>query len=261
MMEFLKGPIETVFSPVGIAVILTGAGIILSFTRRWRRAGTRVLISGALLFLILLLTPISQYLMLGLEKHYQPLLRPPKSAGIDTIVVLAGYAEENRSFPITTVLSERTICSMAEGLRLYRITPGAKLILSGGVVHEGDRPVAASMSDFAQQMGVSPEDIVVEGKSRTTYENLVEVQKIIAAKQFILVAQACDLMRAMAVARKLGMNPIAAPACYRALPHHTDGEGRFFEAILHPSTENLFMIQWAWHEYLGYVWYRLLGRV
>ena len=81
MMEFLKGPIETVFSPVGIAVILTGAGIILSFTRRWRRAGTRVLISGALLFLILLLTPISQYLMLGLEKHYQPLLRPPKSSG------------------------------------------------------------------------------------------------------------------------------------------------------------------------------------
>jgi uncharacterized SAM-binding protein YcdF (DUF218 family) len=184
------------------------------------------------------------------------MLKPPSSSGIDRIVVLAGYAEENKFFPITTVVSERTIGSISEGLRLYRQLPDAKLIMSGGVVREGERPLAASMSDFLQQMGVPAGDIIVEGNSRNTYENLSEVRKLIGSKPFILVAQACDLRRAMAVARKLDMNPTPAPACYWVLPRHT-----YSEALIYPSTERLRRIQWACHEYVGYIWYKLLGRI
>jgi uncharacterized SAM-binding protein YcdF (DUF218 family) len=256
-MDSLKRPVEILCSPVGIAVILTGLGIMLGCLSRHRQTGRRLLISGGLLFLVFLLTPAAKYLVWGLEKDYPPLLNPPALPGMDRIVILAGYGEDHRGFPVTSRLSETTVCSLSEGLRLYRLLPGAKLIVSGGVVRDGEKPVAAAMSEFLQQMGVPAGDILIEGLSRNTYENLVEVKKLVASKPFILVAQACDLRRAAAVARKLQMRPIAAPACHWALQHFSRRRAVF----VHPSTDNLSRIQWAYHEYAGYLWYRLLGQI
>lgn len=129
------------------------------------------------------------------------------------------------------------------------------------------KPVAASMADFLQQMGVPDENLIIEGHSRNTYENLVEVKKIVGSDRFILVASACDLRRAVAVAHKLKMKPIPAPANIWSLQHHPTDTGfskritDFFKSFAYPSTDNLYRIQWAYHEYVGYVWYRLLGRI
>jgi uncharacterized SAM-binding protein YcdF (DUF218 family) len=225
-----------------------------------------MLFLGGLLFLVFLFAPISEFLILQLEKDYPPMLKPPDSTQINRIVVLAGYAEEHEEFPITTTVSEQTLGTLSEGLRLHRLLPGSKLVLSGGIARDGERPVASAMSDFLQQMGVSGTDILVEGRSTTTYENLVEVKKLIGSTPFILVAQACDLRRAMAVARKLQMNALAAPARHWTLQYHSStgteaGIVRYLEAFLYPSTENLFRLQWAYHEYVGYIWYRFLGRI
>ncbi len=265
-MDILKRSIEVVFSPLGLTTILSIAGIILSCTKRRSRTGRRLLISGTLLFLLLLLSPLAEYMVLGLERGYFPMLKPPASANPHTIVVLAGYAEENSAFPITAKLSEQTISSLSEGMRLYRLSPGARMILSGGVVREGEKPVASFMADFLKALGVPAQDITIEGNSTNTYQNLVEVKKIVGSNPFILVVQACDMMRATAVARKLDMKLIPAPAGHWALQHHThdsaSGEfARFFKALAHPSARNLSRIQWAYHEYAGYLWYRLLGRI
>jgi hypothetical protein len=81
------------------------------------------------------------------------------------------------------------------------------------------------------------------------------------------VTSACDLRRASAVAHKLGMNPLPAPACFWALqdyPAEMDGWqwGRsLIGGFAHPSTARLTRMQWACHEYLGYFWYRLLNRL
>jgi uncharacterized SAM-binding protein YcdF (DUF218 family) len=266
-METVKGLIEIVFSPLGIMVLLIGVGILLCFFKRHLYVGRRLLICGGLLFLIFLFSPIAEYLILGLEKNYQPLLSPPVSPTIERIVVLAGYGRENPGYPITSNVSEQTLCTMSEGLRLYRLIPGAKLLLSGGVVRQGDRSVAATMADFFRQMGVPTKDLIVEGNSLNTYENLLQVKKIVGSKPFILVALGCDLRRAVAVARKLNMNPIPAPTCLWALPHHSmdmnasEWIADFFTSFAHPSFSNLTRLQWAYHEYAGYVWYRLLGRI
>jgi uncharacterized SAM-binding protein YcdF (DUF218 family) len=265
-METTKRLIEIIFSPLGIVVLLTSAGIVLSFSKRRNRGGIRLLKGAGFLFLLFLFSPLARFLMLGLERQYPPLLKIPEQK-IDRIVVLSGYAEENRSFPITSNVSEQTICTITEGLRLYRLIPGAKLIMSGGVARSGDKPVAAIMADFLQQMGVPAPDLIVEGNSRNTYENLIEVKKLIGSSPFILVAQGCDLKRAAAVARKLGMQPIPSPAGLWAAQHHrlnmsiieriTD----FFVSFAHPSIANLSRLQWAYHEYVGLLWYRLLGRI
>jgi uncharacterized SAM-binding protein YcdF (DUF218 family) len=263
----LKQIVEIIFSPLGILVILFASGIILRITQHHFRLGQRFLTCGALCFLIILFTPLSSFLIWSLEKQYPPMLLPPESPRTNRIVVLAGYAEENPGFPITSSVSPITIGSISEGLRLYRLIPGAKLILSGGVIRRGERPVAARMAEFLQQMGVPASDIIVEGYSKNTYENLCEVEKIVGSNPFILVAQACDMMRAVAVARKLQMHSIPAPACFWALKHHRGTMTakapwlKFFENWDSPSMENFRRLQWAYHEYLGYLWYRLLDRI
>jgi uncharacterized SAM-binding protein YcdF (DUF218 family) len=267
ILNALKNMIEALFSPMGIMVLLLVSGIILSLSKKHSTIGRRALICGALLFLIVFLTPLCPFLVCSLERQYPPLLTPPESPKTARIVVLAGYAEEHPEFPITSRLSQTTIGSISEGLRQYRLVPDAKLIFSGGVVRKGEKPVAEVMSEFVQQIGVPASDVIVEGKSRNTYENLLEVNKLIGSDPFILVAQACDMMRAVAVARKLKMKPIPAPSNYYALPGHPEmipAGAPLFRYFRHwdiPSSGNFHRLQWVYHEYLGYLWYRILGRV
>lgn len=265
-MDFLKKSVEIVFSPLGIIVILIGLGIIFSFIKRHSANGRKLLMAGSLIFILLLFSPVSEYLILGLEKGYPPLLKPPANPGSERIVVLAGYAEENSGFPAATNISKITMSSLAEGLRLYRMSSGTKLIMSGGVARKGEKAVAAFMAEFLHEMGVPSQDILIEGNSTTTYENLVEAKKILGSRPFILVAQACDMRRAMAICRKLDMKPIPAPAAHWALQYHTktgvsDEIARFAGGFVCPSTERFSRAQWAYHEYVGYIWYRLLNRI
>ncbi len=260
-----KRSIELIFSPLGIITILLTSGIILGIARRHSRIGRRIMICGGVLFLIFLFSPLAVYLTFSLERRFPPMLIPPDSPKINKIVVLAGYAEENPGSPITSNISATTLGNMSEGLRLYRLIPGAKLILSGGVARRGEKPVAAMMADFLQQMGVPSTNLIVEGNSQNTYENLLETRKLVGIDPFILVAPACDLRRAVAVAQKLQMNPLPAPSCIWTLKLHlntlkaTEHIGFFIMSFGFPSVENFSRLQWVYHEYLGYIWYRLLG--
>jgi uncharacterized SAM-binding protein YcdF (DUF218 family) len=266
-MDTLKRIVEITISPLGIMTVLLAGGVIFSLSGRYMRQGRRLIVCGALLFLIFIFSPIAEILIRSLERPFQPMLVPPAEPKIDRIVVLSGYGEDYPALPVTSNLSGETVCRLAEGIRLHRLLPGSKLIVSGGVVREGDRPVARLMADFAQQLGVRGEDILVEGGSRTTYENLLEVRKMAGDTPFILVTSACDLWRASAVARKLGMNPVPAPAGVWALQHYParmdagQWVAAFFGGFAHPSPTRLARLQWAYHEYAGYFWYRLLGRL
>jgi uncharacterized SAM-binding protein YcdF (DUF218 family) len=264
-METIKRSIEIAFSPLGVMAILMVLGIILSIIGRHSRSGYRFLLCAGFLFLIYLFSPLSLCLTWNLERQFEPLLTPLESPKISRIVILSGYAEEHPAFPITSNASAQTIGNMTEGLRLYRLIPNAKIITSGGVARNGDKPVAALMADFLQQIGVPSGDLLVEGNSRNTFENLSGVKEFVGTDPFILVAAACDLRRAVAVAKKLQMNPIPAPSCIWTLQNHPkDGSAMdlfisFFKSV--PSMNNLTRLQWTYHEYLGYIWYQLLGRI
>ena len=110
-------------------------------------------------------------------------------------------------------------------------------------------------------------DIVVEGLSTTTYENLLEVKKIIGSEPFILVTSSGELRRAVAVARKLDMTPFPAPAAIWAARYYPAGMSwmqlgwKLLEDVGYPRTDRFSYLQRAYHEYLGYAWYWMLGRV
>jgi uncharacterized SAM-binding protein YcdF (DUF218 family) len=264
-MTSLKELPEICFSPVGLMTILFASGILVSAFRRESRMGRRLVSSGAGLYLVFLLTPLAEVLYANLEHPYPPMLHA--DASVRTIVVLSGYGEDLPFLPVTSKLTGEMIPRMVEGIRLYREIPGARLILSGGVVRQQDGPVANLMADFARVMGVPNQDIVVEGLSTTTYENLVEVKKIIGSEPFIFVTSSGELRRAAAVARRLGMKPLPAPAAIWAARYYPAGMSwlewgwKVIEDMGYSTIDRLSYLQRAHHEYLGYVWYWVLGRV
>lgn len=254
-------------SPLGIMTFLFAAGLLAKAIWPGSRGGRRLLLSGVLLYLLFLFTPLAEVAVATLERVYPPLLKTDPSGGIRTIVVLSGYGEDHPLFPVTSEMSGETITRMVEGIRLYRGLPGARLVISGGVVHKGDKPVANLMADFSRAMGVPDKDVVIEGRSSTTYENLVEVKKIVGETQFILVTSACVLPRAMAVARKLGMKPLGAPAGVWAAQHYPSGMSwpdlgsQLVRSVSRPSLERFSYLQRAYHEYVGILYYVMLDRV
>lgn len=264
-MASMRGMIEICSSPVGIVTILLFAGLLLSVFRKQSRSGPRMLSGGAGLLLTFVLTPVAEIVYAELEHSYPPMLLATTS--VSTVVILSGYGEDMPDLPVTSKLTGEMIPRMVEGIRLYRQIPGAKLLLSGGVVRKGDPPVANLMANFAKSLGVPDQDIVVELMSTTTYENLVEVNKVIGARPFILVTSSGGMRRAMAVARKLGMTPSPAPAGVWAARYYSDGMSLpavAWKALLDTGTplpERLEYLQRAHHEYLGYAWYWMQGRV
>jgi hypothetical protein len=93
------------------------------------------------------------------------------------------------------------------------------------------------------------------------------VKKLVGDERFALVAPARDLPRAMAVAHRLGLTPLAAPACIRTLQSYPEGMTlaqwmwTLLDSFRYPSVQRLADVQWAHHEYVGLLWYRLLGRI
>jgi uncharacterized SAM-binding protein YcdF (DUF218 family) len=287
-MNTLKRPLEFCLSPMGIVTILLAAGLAGSLRRRWSRGGRRLVFGGATLFLVFLLTPLAEILVASLERPFPALLGTEKPAGLGAVVpaggvpgsagaratakpapvvVLAGYGRDFPLLPVTSDLTAETIARIAEGIRVYRSLPGSRLVMSGGVSRAGDPPVAKMMADFAAAMGVPETALVVEGRSTTTYENMVEVKKIVGVEPFLLVTSADSMARATAVARKLGMRAVPAPAAVWAAQDYRAGmswSGWVWAVVTDtgtPSVNRLGYLQRAYHEYLGLAWYRVLGRV
>lgn len=264
-MTSLKDLLVACFSPLGLTTILFVSGILLRVFRRHSRRAYHLVWSGVGLYLVFLLTPLAEVLYANLEHPYPSMLHP--DASVRTIVVLSGWGNDLPFVAVTSKLNADTISRMVEGIRLYRELPKARLIVSGGSVPPGSTPVANLMADLARAMGVPGQDIVVEGLSTTTYENLLEVHKMVGSEPFILVTSSGELRRATAVAHRLEMKPLPAPAAIWAAPYYPprmpwlEWGRRVIEDLGDPSADRLLYLQRAYHEYLGYVWYWMRGRV
>jgi uncharacterized SAM-binding protein YcdF (DUF218 family) len=252
---------------MGVIVLCLTAGLALLRVSRRQRIARRLLACGGVLFLVFTLTPLAEVALTILERTYQPLDSSSTLADVDRVVVLAGFGRDRPGIPVTSLVLDETLCRLAEALRLYRLRPDRKVVVSGGVLSQGERPVSAIMADLLIALGVPRENVILEPRSTTTFENVVEVQKLLGDAPFLLVAPARDLPRAVGVARRLGMTPVPAPACIRTLQNYPPGmtSHEWFWTILdsfrYPSVDRLVELQWAHHEYVGYLWYRLLGRI
>jgi len=174
----------------------------------------------------------------------------------DVIVVLGGGFKILKSGNVKFGALNRIV----QGIALTKQYPDSKLVLSGGtasIINPNPRE-ADYMKELALQLGVPDENIIVERNSRNTYEQAVEISKLIDDSihnntygKLILITSAFHMPRAVGCFKKAEL---------KLIPYSVDyihnGLGLF--DLFTFSSENLMLSRTAIKEWLGLLVYRLL---
>ena len=132
MLFLFKKIIAPMFFPVSLCLeILFLALILLWFTRK-QRTGKVVLSIGFLFLALLSYSAVSDELLQPLEYKFPPVLKADDVTGVKWVVALGGGHISDPQIPNTSQLNGASIARLVEGIRLYKMLRGSKLILSGG---------------------------------------------------------------------------------------------------------------------------------
>ena len=247
-----------------LLTVMTLGLVLLCFTKKQRMAKA-LLTAGLALLALLLLDPVARALARPLEATYPPLLAeatlasatlPDGSPTPHWVVVLGGGHSEGRSLAAVHQLSAPSLVRLAEGIRLQRLLPGSKLVLSGGGNGTGATE-ADVLAAAAASLGAPADRMVLESQSKDTIDEVRALRELLGKERFALVTSAGHLPRTMAMFRKAGMNPIPAPTDYQTAGE-SSGMGYVLGLIPHAGAS--LMIERALHEYLGLFWAKLRGQ-
>lgn len=116
----------------------------------------------------------------------------------DAILVLGAYVFPNGT--VSTMLNDR----LTTGYELYEQGKAPKLIVSGDHGQK-DYDEVNSMKSFLKDKGVPNKDVFMDHAGFSTYESMYRARDIFKVKTIIIVTQEYHLMRALYVARAMGM--------------------------------------------------------
>lgn len=256
-MLFFKKIVGPFFFPLTICFFIFILGLFWLWFRKKRIAGTFMVTLSFVVLILLSYSPVPNALLKPLESKYPPLIHLDQLPKVKWIVVLGGGHCSDPSIAVTSRLSDASLFRLVEGIRLHRALPGTKLLLSGGAIFD---PVteAQSMENVALALGVERDQLVLEPHSRDTEEQSERIQKMIQKEPFIMVTSAAHMPRAVALFRKIGLQPIPAPTDYWVKKRPSDA---ITPAMFFPSPEEWEKAHIAAYEYLGMAWVKLRGRI
>ena len=243
--------------PYTLACLL---GVVL-LTVAWfrRREARRGLVGvGVVLIAVGLMSTriVADLLTWPLESRYHRLERRPDTT--QAIVVLSGnvlYPDDRH-----TELGEDTLYRCLHAAELYRAGPPCPLLTTGGKVDSTvpGPSFARVMADFLETQGVQHADLILEDRSRTTYENAVESARLLrerGLRRVVLVTAGSHLLRAEKCFRRQGIEVVPS-AC-----HYRDVREGLRVSHFFPDPKNLARSQEAFHEYIGLAWYWLTDKL
>ena len=258
LLAFLTEPLAWVAALVLAALLLLGKAHAGAPQAEKRRRGLRLLWMALFVLLMQGWEPLPDALLRRLEDPYSRTPSAQELQAFEGVVVLGGaldpsYVWEGRSQVALNGAAERMVVPLA----LLRQNPALQLLFTGG---EGDLlgqglSEAARAQIFYSALGLPPERVRVEDRSRTTYENAVfsaRLPGIDTAKPWLLVTSAWHMRRSLATFQKAGWN---------VTPYAVD----FSTGSHTPWTEYSLVRgsrKWALvlHELLGLLAYRLSGQ-
>jgi uncharacterized SAM-binding protein YcdF (DUF218 family) len=264
-MFALKKLLSAALQPYSLLLVGMAVGLVLLCFTKKQRLGRGLLSAGLVLLALLSVGPVARSVVRPLEATYPPLLAeatqasatmPDGSPAPRWVMVLGGGHAEGPSLAPIHQLSAPSLVRLAEGIRLQRLLPESKLVLSGGGngtgATEADLLAAAGAS-----LGVPQGRMVLESQSWDTIDEVRALRALVGEERFALVTSATHLPRAMAMFKKAGMNPLPAPTDYLAADQPV-GMGHVLGLIPHAAAG--LMIERALHEYLGLFWAKLRGQ-
>ena len=243
--------------PLTLCLALVPLGLMLAHWR-WRRVGGSLIAFGLMWLLLWSLPMPSFWLRAGLERQVEQRAAADYPAAA-AIVVLGGGVEGSRpgwrDGPDLTAAADRVWFAA----KLYHAGRAPVVILAGGVVDDGSsaQPEADAMATFIEDLGVPASSLLLEQRSRNTWENAFYTDRLLREHHIgtvLLVTSAMHMPRAMAIFRKQGIAIIPAPADFEAVPPSGPWLLRWL-----PDAAALNSSSRALKEYLGLWAYRMLG--
>jgi uncharacterized SAM-binding protein YcdF (DUF218 family) len=263
MFEFIARLILSLVMPLNLILIMFLAAIVFLLLK-WYRASVYAGLTGFIILLISVTPVVPNLLVADLEGRH-PVLQNPADLSLDNpqlngdttavreihILVLGGGHSPDPWLPPTSRLSERALGRLTEGIRLHRMIPESRLILSGWS-SSGSESVAEVMGRAAVDLGVDSTRIsVLSEPSNTCREARVYNREFGPGNPLILVTSATHMPRAMQLFRQNGLDPVAAPTGFR-IKFHPDR--RYF--YMETDASNIGKLEGAIKEYIGMVWGR-----
>lgn len=263
-MYSLKKILAPLFSLVAICVEFMAFGLVLLFFSRRQKAGKILVALGLIVLVLSSVEGVSGRILRTLESQYSQLDLAQKTSqqdgglsprSVKWVVVLASGIVGDSTLPIQLQISHYSRVRLMEGIRLHRLLPGSKIILTGGIGFDG--PVeATTLSRVAEELGVAKLDMVLEVESRDTKDHPLYVRHLVKEDPFILVTSAFHMPRAMKLFLKQGLAPIPAPAGHWKPAKKFWSMGNFL-----PSAKGLRLAELAYHEYMGITWAWVRGQI
>ncbi len=250
-MFIIKKIITPILMPPGLfVVILFAIGGYFFFKKKYLYAFMNILIG--LLIWILSTSLITNSLLKGLESQYWNALH---SKG-DVIILLGGGIIKNvHDLTGTGFPNGDTLGRMTTAIRLHHRL-NVPIILTGGKVFNQKQSCASIMRRVLVDLGVDQRYIIIEAKSRDTYENALFCEEICIKKGFkrpILLTSGYHLKRAQWIFNKVGLDVSPVPAYLL-----TSSEPGYYWRSYLPSSDNLRFTSLALHEYLCLLYYNLI---
>jgi uncharacterized SAM-binding protein YcdF (DUF218 family) len=253
----LSKTVGVLLLPTNFLMVLAVLGALLSVTRL-ARLGRRIMIAAIVLLAVCASSPLGNLLLYPLESRF-----PPWNAaqGVpDGIVVLGGPIDADLSVahdvPVVRGAPDRIIAAAA----LARQYPNARMVFSGGSPNLVDND--AREADFAatvfESLGVDKARLIMDRRSRNTYENAVFSKELAAPKageHWLLVTSAFHMPRAVGLFRKAGFEVEPYPVDWRVGTSTAD-----LLAFTPFATDGLGKTDVAVREWIGLVAYWIAGR-
>lgn len=178
----------------------------------------------------------------------------------DCAIVLGGMAEWDNSHKRLSI--RRGGDRIWQAINLYHLGKVDKILISGsnGFITEDGLDEANQFRDVLIENGIPDADILVETKSKNTYENAIETKKVLEdypeLESFLLVTSAMHMRRSKAIFEKAGFENFD---CFTT--DHFTGESRGYKLHQYFIPNGSTMTNWHYlfHEWMGYTSYWMSG--
>jgi uncharacterized SAM-binding protein YcdF (DUF218 family) len=253
---FLSKLLPVFIYPLGLTLSLVGIGALFSWLYFQRLA--RFCFGAALAILWISSTPVvATWVTASLERQY-PARTLADTPAADVAIVLGGALAQPQPPRATLDLTEASD-RVLHAARLYRAGKIRRILVSAGNIPwiASTKPEAELIRDLLVEWGVPPNAIELGTEGRNTFENAVEIQRMLNARGFtsaLLVTSATHMPRAMATFRRAGVPVIASTTDVLVVDSDRIDPLRWL-----PSAGALVMTTTAMKEWMGYLVYRVRG--
>lgn len=245
----MPGLLKSLLSVIPVFWFLLAGAYFMHF--RGKKPAARWLFGLAFGGLLLASTgPLPILMISALENRYDSFSQRVKPNGNKPlhILVLGGGHTSDARLPATNQLSVGALARLVEGIRIHRLHPESRLILSG---YPGKDPVsnAQIMFEAALLLGVEATNMdTIPQPENTRQEAMAYLQKFGNQNPLIIVSTATHITRAMIWFRKAGLNPIPAPT------HHSIKKSSASRQLWWlPDPGNIILTDRAIYEYAGII--------